>query len=55
MEEHRAMLNCEHSEGDQLYCVCLFCGKLSLPDPSWLFVVAGLAMIAANLYWWITL
>lgn len=55
MEEHRAMTECKHNEADQLYFCCLFCGRLNLPDPAWLVIVAGLAMIGANMAWWVML
>lgn len=37
MNEHRAMLECKHSEADQIGPICLSCGLVSF-DPSWLFV-----------------
>lgn len=52
-DEHESMLSCECSEADQLYGVCLFCGKVSLPDPSWVFIGAAVLLFLANIYlWW---
>lgn len=52
MDEHKAMLECEHREADQMVFCCLFCGRLNLPDWSWVVVFLGFGMIGANLYWW---
>lgn len=52
MEEHRAMLSCQCTEADRLYCVCLFCGKVKLPDPAWAIVLFAAVFFAAHLYWW---
>lgn len=55
MEEHRAMVECQHTEGDRLYFVCLFCGRLSLPDPSWLVVSVAVVFFFVHIAWWIAL
>lgn len=53
VREHSAMLNCEHKEADQLGPVCLHCGRLALPDPSWAIVAIGFLMLGLNVMsWW---
>ena len=53
--EHKAMLSCKCTEADQLYGVCLFCGKVSLPDPSWLVVAIAAVFFLAHVAWWVML
>ena len=55
MEEHRSMIDCTHDEADQLGPVCIHCGRLDLPDPSFLVVVAGLCLFIWNVYSWVNL
>lgn len=38
MEEHKVMLACPCSDPDRLTVICLGCGKVHAPDPSWVLV-----------------
>ena len=51
-DEHTEMLACQHKEADRLGPICLFCGRISLPDPSYIVVAVGFVMLAWNVYWW---
>ena len=52
MEEHAAMLTCSCSEADRLTVVCLACGRIHAPCPSWSVLLIAICYIAAQLVRW---
>lgn len=53
VREHTAMRECRHTEADLLFPRVCSCGWLNLPDPSWIIVGAGFALLGLNVWsWW---
>ncbi len=52
MNEHETMISCPCHEPDRLTVLCLACGKVHAPDPSWVVVALSAVFMAFQALRW---
>lgn len=53
--DHEAMLTCSCSEADRLTVLCLYCGRVHMPDPTYAVLILTAMYASVHLIAWAVL